>query len=69
MNRNVNHLKYIIKYEDDKKYNMNRITFGMAVLLGTVAMLSDGLVAAAIPTTMLLEASAQHTDFNFEQDQ
>jgi hypothetical protein len=42
MNRNVNHLKYIIKYEDDKKYSMNRITLGMAVLLGTVAMLSDG---------------------------
>jgi hypothetical protein len=39
----------------------------MAVLLGTVAMLSDALVAAAMPTTMILEASAQDTDFNFER--
>jgi hypothetical protein len=47
---------------------MNRLTFGMAVLLGTVAMLSAGLAAAAIHTTMIQEASVQDTDFNFEQE-
>jgi hypothetical protein len=48
---------------------LNRLTFGMAVLLGTVAMLSAGLVGAAVPTTMIQKASAQGTDFSFEQDQ
>lgn len=32
-------------------------------------MLSAGLVGAAVPTTMIQEASAQGTDFSFEQDQ
>jgi hypothetical protein len=45
-------------------------TLLMVGILGAIAILSAGLVGAAVPTTtMIQEASAQGTDFSFEQDQ
>jgi hypothetical protein len=53
-----------------EKYNMNdnnsNSTLLMIGILAAVAMLSGGL--AVLPTTMQ-QASAQDTDFDFEQDQ
>ena len=45
---------------------MKNLTLLMVGILGAVAMLSAGL--AVLPTTMQ-QASAQDTDFDFEQDQ
>jgi hypothetical protein len=46
-----------------KKYS----TLLMVGILGAVAMLSAGL--AVLPTTAIQQASAQGTDFSFEQEQ
>jgi hypothetical protein len=46
-----------------KKYS----TLLMVGILGAVAMLSAGL--AVLPTTALQQASAQDTDFSYEQEQ
>jgi hypothetical protein len=45
---------------------MKNLTLLMVGILGAVAVLSAGLVV--LPTTMQ-QASAQDTDFDFEQDQ
>jgi hypothetical protein len=45
---------------------MKNLTLLMVGIIGAVAMLSAGL--AVLPTTMQ-QASAQDTDFDFEQDQ
>jgi hypothetical protein len=42
-------------------------TLLMVGILGAVAMLSAGL--AVLPTTAMQQASAQGTDFSFEQEQ
>jgi hypothetical protein len=46
--------------------NNSNSTLLMVGILGTIAMLSAGL--AVLPTTVQ-QASAQDTDFDFEQDQ
>jgi hypothetical protein len=46
-----------------KKYS----TLLMVGILGAVAMLSAGL--AVLPTTAIQQASAQGTDFSYEQEQ
>jgi hypothetical protein len=42
-------------------------TLLMVGIIGAVAMLSGGL--AVLPTTAMQQASAQGTDFSFEQEQ
>jgi hypothetical protein len=49
-----------------KRRYMNNSTLVMVAVLAAVAMLSAGL--AVVPTTMQ-QASAQDTNFSFEQDQ
>jgi hypothetical protein len=49
-----------------RKHMKNNSTLLMVGILGAVAMLSAGLVV--VPTIMQ-QASAQGTDFSFEQDQ
>jgi hypothetical protein len=46
---------------------MNNSTLLMVGIIGAVAMLSGGL--AVLPTTAMQQASAQGTDFGFEQEQ